>query len=185
MSLDVPALRDDVVALRPPTEDDVDAITDACQDPEIPRYTRVPTPYTRADAETFVRTAADGWAAGTNGSLLIVDATDDRVLLGATGVHRLAADRSVAEVGYWIEKSARRRGVATRALRLVSRWIVLDLGVRRLELMADPENVGSQRVAAAAGFTREGVLRSYFEHRRGVLDVVMFSLLPGDFSNDA
>ena len=180
MSLDVPALRDDVVALRPPTDDDVDAITAACQDPDIPRYTRVPTPYVRADAESFVRTASEGWAAGTNGSLLVVDAADERVLLGATGVHRLAEDRAVAEVGYWIEKSARRRGIATRALRLVSRWAVLDLGVRRLELLADPENVGSLRVAEAGGFTREGVLRSYFQHRRGLLDVVMFSLVPTD-----
>src|SRR5262245_32143437 len=180
MSLDVPALADDMIALRPPAEHDVDAITAACQDPDIPRYTRVPSPYTRADAEAWLRTDAEGWASGTSGSLLIVDAADERVLLGATGLHGIAEDRSTAEVGYWIERSVRRRGIATRALRLVSRWAVLDVGVRRLELRADPENIGSQRVAAAGGFTREGVLRSYFQHPRGLLDVVMFSLVPAD-----
>jgi RimJ/RimL family protein N-acetyltransferase len=93
---------------------------------------------------------------------------------------RLDDDRFVAEIGYWVAKAARGRGVATRAVRLVSRWAVRDLGVQRLELMTRVENEGSQRVAVAAGFRREGVLRSYITHRAGQFDVVMFSLLPSD-----
>jgi RimJ/RimL family protein N-acetyltransferase len=178
--LELPTLADDVVALRAPEARDVDQIVAACQDPDIPRYTRVPTPYGRSDAEDYVRNAAAGRAAGTDLSLVIVGAADDSVVLGAAGVHRLAEDRSVAEVGYWIESSARRRGIATRALRLVSRWVVADLAVQRLELLAATDNTGSHRVAEAAGFTREGVLRSYFRHRRGLLDITMFSLLPSD-----
>jgi RimJ/RimL family protein N-acetyltransferase len=183
MALDLPALRDDLVALRPPEARDVDQITDACQDPEIPRYTRVPSPYTRACAEEYVRHAATSRDAGSDLSLLIVDASDEAVVLGSTGVHRLAEDRSVAEVGYWIEKSARRRGIATRALRLVSTWAVADLGVQRLELMTATDNAGSQRVAEAAGFTREGVLRSYVTLGCGIADVVMYSLLPTDLAD--
>jgi hypothetical protein len=34
---------------------DVPAITVACQDPEIPRCTQVPSPYTEQDAVTFLR----------------------------------------------------------------------------------------------------------------------------------
>ncbi len=184
MSLDVPRLRDDLIALRTPEERDVDAITAACQDPDIPRFTRVPSPYTRADAELYVGVAAESRAAGTDLSFVVVAADDDARLLGSTGVHGIADDRHVAEIGYWIERSARGRGFATRALRLLSRWAVAELGVARLELMAAVENVASQRVAERAGFTREGVLRSYFSHRCGLRDVVMFSLLPGDLRAD-
>ena len=55
-----------------------------------------------------------------------------------------------------------------------------ELGIRRLELMTPVDNAASQAVAEAAGFVREGVLRSYATLGCGVSDVVMFSLLPSN-----
>lgn len=55
-----------------------------------------------------------------------------------------------------------------------------DLGIARLELMTRVENAASQGVAEQAGFTREGVLRSYMTQGCGLADVVMFSLIPAD-----
>ncbi len=53
--------------------------------------------------------------------------------------------------------------------------------MQRLELIADPDNTASQRVAEKAGFRREGVLRSHLLHPDGRRrDSVMFSLLPGE-----
>jgi RimJ/RimL family protein N-acetyltransferase len=50
-----------------------------------------------------------------------------------------------------------------------------------MELITDPDNAASQRVAEKAGFTREGVLRSHLLHPDGRRrDSVMFSLLPGE-----
>jgi RimJ/RimL family protein N-acetyltransferase len=75
---------------------------------------------------------------------------------------------------------ARGRGFGTRALQLLSRWAIEGLGLERVELLANPANAASQRVAARAGFTREGLLRGY-RTRHGVReDLVMFSLLPED-----
>jgi RimJ/RimL family protein N-acetyltransferase len=179
MPLTVPTLTDDVVALRRPAERDLDAITAACQDPEIPRFTRIRSPYTRADAEEFLRASVEHWADGSSASFVVADRSTDR-LMGAMGVMRLTEARDTAEIGYWVAPADRRRGVASRALRLVSRWAVLDLGVRRLELMTRVENVASQAVAERAGFAREGLLRSYMTHSCGLTDVFMFSLLPAD-----
>jgi RimJ/RimL family protein N-acetyltransferase len=61
----------------------------------------------------------------------------------------------------------------------------MDLGIARIELMTRLENVASQGVAARAGFTREGVLRSYVDLGRGLVDVVMFSLVPADVVGEA
>jgi RimJ/RimL family protein N-acetyltransferase len=75
----------------------------------------------------------------------------------------------------------RGRGVCTRALRALSRWALSDLQLQRLELVTDPENVASQRVAEKAGFRREGVLRAHLRHPDGrIRDSVIFSLLPGE-----
>lgn len=181
MGLAVPELRDPLVSLRLPDERDVDAITDACQDSDIPRFTRVPSPYGRDDAIAYVARTAASWSDGSSAGFAIADATDDS-LLGAIGLMRLDETLTVGELGYWVACNARRRGIATRAVRLVARWAVLDLGLDRVELMTRVENVPSQRVADAAGFTREGTLRSYVTLGGGLSDVVMFSLVPADLA---
>ena len=42
------------LVLHVPDDSDIDAITAACQDPEIPRWTTVPSPYTREHGEGYV-----------------------------------------------------------------------------------------------------------------------------------
>jgi RimJ/RimL family protein N-acetyltransferase len=75
---------------------------------------------------------------------------------------------------------ARRRGLATRAVRLVSDWALRALDIARLGLLTEEWNASSQRVAERAGFRREGVLRAWaaIDGRRG--DYVSYSLLPED-----
>jgi RimJ/RimL family protein N-acetyltransferase len=51
--------------------------------------------------------------------------------------------------------------IVLRATRLLARWALTDLGLERLEPLANPENEASQRLAERAGFTREGLLRRY------------------------
>ena len=47
-------LTDGVITLRHPTMDDVDAICAGCQDPEVPKWTGVPSPYTRENAVEWI-----------------------------------------------------------------------------------------------------------------------------------
>jgi RimJ/RimL family protein N-acetyltransferase len=173
-----PPLSDGVVTLRPWTIRDVDAIYDACQDPEIAYWIPlVPTPYKRSDAREYVQRTKASWRNGTDAFFAVADAASDAVL-GSIGM-RLHGDGR-ATVGYWVASEARGRGVATRAVKLLSRWALDAVGLDRLELMAEPENAASCTVAERAGFTREGVLRAYLPTRRGRRDLVMFSLLPQD-----
>lgn len=179
MPLEVPDLADEVVRLRPPALADVGAIVAECQDPEIPRFTRIMSPYGREDAVRFVEDAGRNWAEGSSAAFVISDVDRDTVL-GSVGLMRIHEERHVAEIGYWVAAEARRHGIATRAVRLVADWASRDLGIARVELMTRIENVASQGVAERAGFTREGVLRSYLTFGCGLADVVMFSLLPSD-----
>ena len=45
---------DGVVTLRAWRDDDVAAIVDACRDPEVIRWTRVPDPYDESDAHEYI-----------------------------------------------------------------------------------------------------------------------------------
>jgi RimJ/RimL family protein N-acetyltransferase len=112
--------------------------------------------------------------------LAVVDARDEDEVLGSVGLVRIDWDAEQAEVGYWTAPQARRRGVAVRAVRLLSTWSFAELGLTRLQLMPYAGNDASIRVAKRAGYTREGVLRAYSRSKRGLVDVVMFSLLRSD-----
>ncbi len=155
MKSTVPVLDDGVVALRRPAPGDVDAIYAACQDPDIARFTTVPSPYERQDAVDWFERSGDNWRNGESASFVIVDATTSE-LLGNLGVVRFDRAQDVAEVGYLVKREARGRGVASRAVSLVASWALGDLGFGRLEMLTDVRNHASQRVAEKAGFRREG-----------------------------
>ena len=73
---------------------------------------------------------------------------------------------------------------SSTALRLLSQWSLEAVGLQRLELITDPDNRASQRVADKVGFRREGVLRAHLRHPDGrVRDSVLFSLLPGELQS--
>ena len=173
-----PQLTDGDILLRAWERRDAAAVTAACQDPEIPRWTVVPYHYTQRHARDFVNDTAADRASGRELALAIVDA--ESRLMGAVGLANFDWADLKGEIGYWITAEARRRGVGTRATRLLAVWGIEQLGLERVELLANPRNEASQRLAERAGFTREGTLRRY-RRRHGVReDLVMFSLLAED-----
>ena len=154
-----PRLSDGEIALRPFARQDIPAIVAACADPEIPRWTRVPSPYTREDAERFLALAATEAAAGEGVALAVCDARDDG-LLGTIGLMEVDRQRGYAEIGYWTAAHARGRGAAARAVVLVREWALAELGLGEIEIMAHRDNLPSQRVAERAGFEDTGEIRS-------------------------
>ena len=174
-----PPLTDGAVVLRPWRDADLEALVAAVQDPDIPRWTRVPSPYTEREGREFLEGQGRQRLAGESLNLAVVDAGNGD-LLGSIGVIRLDPARRTAEVGYWVAPQARRRGVATRAVRLASRWALGTLGLARLELLTEPDNLASQRVAERCGYVREGLMRSYQEIKGRRRDYVLYSLLPAD-----
>ena len=168
-------LRDGHLVLRPWREEDAPDVYAACQDPDIQRWIpAIPRPYTLEHARAYVR----GEATPNDARGFAVD-VGGRVA-GAIGM-RVDDVNRIGHIGYWCAPDARNRGVTTRALRLVCRLGLDDLGLERLELLTDLDNHASQRVAEKVGFRREGVLRSHLRHPDGRRrDSVMFSLIPGE-----
>jgi len=174
-------LEDGAVLLRPWENDDAPALARACQDPEIPRWTVVPSPYSETTARSWIELQAERRASGEAAELAVIDAASSR-LTGAVGIVLTDRPHRRGEVGYWIAAEARGRGLATRAVRLIARWGFETLSLARIELLAHPDNHVSQRVAVAAGFREEGRLRSYREMKGERVDFLIFSMLPGDSS---
>jgi RimJ/RimL family protein N-acetyltransferase/nitrite reductase/ring-hydroxylating ferredoxin subunit len=178
-----PPLSDGVVVLRPFRAEDAPAITVACQDSEIQRWVpMIPVPYSEADARRFILLTLQAWHDGTGYEFAIADPATDEYL-GSIGIHLGPSPRRHA-VGYIVSPQARRRGFATRALRLIARWAFEQLDIERLALWTLPGNLASQAVAEKAGFRFEGLARNWEVDRdERPIDAVMYSMTPEDLAD--
>jgi RimJ/RimL family protein N-acetyltransferase len=167
-------------AVRPWRDRDLPGIVAACQDLEIARWTRVPTPYGEADARAFLLQRYDAAHAGLLAPFAIVDAVDHNRLLGSISLMRLDWRNARGEVGYWLAREARGHGHATRAVRVICGWGFESLRLERIDLVAATGNPASQQVALRCGFTQEALLRSYMRSKTGRDDMVAFGLLAAE-----
>ncbi|HTX32299.1 MAG TPA: GNAT family N-acetyltransferase [Solirubrobacteraceae bacterium] len=169
--------------LRPWRDTDLRAVAEACQDPEIARWTAVPDNYSEADARAFLLYRYDALLAGTTAPFAVVSGSDQ--LLGSVALMRIDWQHRRGEAGYWLARWGRGQGHATRALKMISGWGFEALGMERIELYAATGNRPSQRVAERAGFVREGVRRAYMRGKDGQQDMVAYALLADNASGAA
>src|SRR3712207_1615480 len=134
-------LSDGEVTLRPLRAEDASTVIAHLQEPDIARWTRVPTPYGQAEFDEWVAAAQDANASGAGLHLAIADGSDR--VIGAVGVQGL--DTETPDIGYWVAREARRRGVATRAVRLLRDWLASERGRPHVEILVHPDNTPSQR----------------------------------------
>jgi RimJ/RimL family protein N-acetyltransferase len=172
-------LHTDRLVLSAPAGADADAIFAACQDPEIPRWTTVPSPYTREHADDFIAQLAQQWA---DESHAIWGVFHDGELVGMMGLHHIAPNvgGGSAELGYWTTAHSRGQGFTVEAARAVIEWGFSERGLARITWLAVVGNIPSARTARALGFRYEGTLRQGLASPRGRDDGWMAGLLASD-----
>jgi ribosomal-protein-alanine N-acetyltransferase len=173
-----PDLTDAVVRLRRWRETDIDCIRQAAMDPRIPEGTTVPALYTPDAGRALIRRQRQRVENGEGVSVAIVAAGSDEALgLLWLGIRPQAG---VLGLGYWVVPGARRRGLANRATLLAVDWVLREAGIARVEAWVEPNNIASQSLLTAAGFAREGVLRSFLAYPTRRADAVVFSRIAQD-----
>jgi len=166
------------LVLRALEERDIEAVAEACNDPETVRWLPLPRPYGRPEARWFIDIFAPTTRASGVGIVRAVER--EGRLVGCVDVKRVDWAARTAEVGYWVAPWGRGSGAATDATRTVSEWMLRDRGFERVELRAATGNLASQRVAEKAGFVREGVARNAGRVHGGRVDLVVYSLTRAD-----
>lgn len=191
------------------TPADAARMTEICQDPDIQRWTMVPVPYTRADADFFTTEwvpagAARGdhrWAirllAPGHEHDVVHDGVDPAAELvkdppapdlGHATLHGLVVlnnlGEGLREIGYWIAPEARGGGVMTTAVDLALTAAERELGTREVRwdcLVVDGEtNWPSWRVAWKLGFRDDGLDPAGREQRGVRQRACRASWRPGD-----
>jgi ribosomal-protein-serine acetyltransferase len=101
--------------------------------------------------------------------------SNDRYL-GGCGLNQLDKMNRRANLGYWVRRSAVRRGVATAAVCAARDWPFSSIELIRLEIVIAEGNAASDGVAEKAGALREGTLRRRLVLHGSATDATMFSL---------
>ncbi|MGN9795279.1 GNAT family N-acetyltransferase [Streptomyces sp. OZ13] len=155
---DVPSL-----LLRPWCEQDVAALIEAYQEPAMRRWAGSAME-TDADAARWVQAQRQGWATGTRFAFAVLatrPGSSADHLVGNVVLKEVSAGKPFAEVGYWTTARARGRGVASRALEVLTRWAFDTFGgdgLERLELLHQVDNPASCRVAEKCRYAFDRVL---------------------------
>ncbi|SCL24800.1 Protein N-acetyltransferase, RimJ/RimL family [Micromonospora pallida] len=176
-------LTDGAVRLRRWREDDLGCVRAAAQDPRIVEATTVPGVFSVDAGRAFICRQWSRADSGEGVSLAIADVVNDRAV--GLVVLMLRPQPGVAGLGYWLIPSARGRGIATRAARLVSSWALDVAGIMRVEAWVEPDNEASRRVLTEAEFEQEGVLRSFLAFPGRRADAVVFSRIRDSHPREA
>ena len=174
-----PPLEDGSIRLAPLGDEHLDGMAALGEDAETARFTYVQVPFDRESARDWLDRYVRGWAEGTLAGFAIEPA-GGAGFLGFIALVRFDGEGRQAEIGYIVAAPARGQGVAGRALGLVTEWCMHGLGLERIELRIDVENLPSLRVAERLGYVREGVLRSVHLKQGLRIDQAVYSLLPAD-----
>jgi RimJ/RimL family protein N-acetyltransferase len=172
-----PVLGGALVTLRPWRSSDRDAVFTACQDPDIQRWTTVPSPYLHEHAAGFVDGYAKEQWVTRRGTPFCIASTGDDEVLGSCDVFSIDTKNLVAEMGYWVAPWARGQGVASQAVGILSGWAMGDIGLGRLELLIRPDNAASRAVAERAGGVFEGILRGKVLDKGERIDMALYALV--------
>jgi len=71
-------------------------------------------------------------------------------LVGHISLHNMVQS---ADMCYWVDKQHCGRGIATRAVRALTKFAFEELGLKRVALVIEPANIASNQVASKAGYT--------------------------------
>jgi RimJ/RimL family protein N-acetyltransferase len=183
--LDVPTIEGEQVRLRMHRPDDVDHMHEGATDPRTVYWLgRMPDPYSRDEAASFLAHRSAGMAAGTDLHWMLADPESD-ALLGTVSLMHIA--EGMTEVGYWAHPDARGRGLMTEAVRMACRHAVIDvedggLGLHRVYATVAVDNLASRHVLEAAGFSLIGTERRSVLVRDGMHDGAAYELLAEDLT---
>jgi RimJ/RimL family protein N-acetyltransferase len=91
---------------------------------------------------------------------------------------RHAFPPGVCELGITLFPAARGRGLGAEAVELLTRWLLAEGGMERVQASTSVDNVAMRRVLERLGYAYEGVLRSFAPGEGGVReDYAMYAAI--------
>ncbi len=88
-------------------------------------------------------------------------------VVGGIGIKINYHKKYIGEIGYFIDENYWGRGIASRAVKLVEAICFKKLKLKRIEILMQPANIASEKVAIKNGYKKEGRMRKALINRSG------------------
>ncbi|MGX6602952.1 GNAT family N-acetyltransferase [Micromonosporaceae bacterium Da 78-11] len=170
-------LTGDGIILREWRSEDLDCLVTMLDEPDIARWTPMPSPFDEEAGIAYLKRARQGRLSGRRIQLAIT--ADGGEPLGEVLLFGVDAGAKEAELGYLIGERHRRRGLASGALSLLSAYAQSSLNLNRLVLRIDPGNTSSTSVARRCGYRLTGEAPILQEGPWGPTSLDTWELLEG------
>lgn len=170
--------------LREIVPEDAGIIYEIFSDPAVTRYYDVETFSQKEQADRLIRWCANRFKYRDGIRWGIVHRQTNR-LIGTCGFHNWRKSYQRVEMGYELAAQYWGQGYASEVVNEILKFGFNQLKFNRIEAWAMLENKASMHVLKKAGFSQEGVLREYGYWHGRFQDVMMFSILKGEWDDRA
>jgi ribosomal-protein-alanine N-acetyltransferase len=167
------------LTLRIPAPADAPALFALASDPEVTRWFSWGPYRSEAQAREYLERLPGERERGEQLDLVVEH--PEAGPIGITGLSELSRRDRRGMVGTWLGRDWWGSGANAEAKALVAHLAFAVLGLERLGAYTNVGHERSQAALGALGFQREGVLRHWHRHGDGPLDVVVWSLLRGEW----
>lgn len=169
-------VENNVVLLRPLVREDSPALLAAGSYPEIWSYMST-TIEDESDVHNFVENALSNKSLMKEYPFVIVDKLSGQII-GSTRFMDIDSKHQRLEIGTtWLTPSFWRTAVNTNCKYLLLTYCFEVLGLQRVQIKTDHDNLRSQKAIERIGATKEGVLRNHMIRKDGsTRHTVMYSI---------
>lgn len=116
-----------------------------------------------------------------NGTDFLCFITKFNKIIGTIDLHMIDQVNKKAEIGYWLHSSYARQGITKLAVQTLCNYAFQNLGLNKLVIEADTENIASNRVAQSCGFRLIGVKKQDMLMRGEFRDMTVYEVLKSEW----
>ena len=157
---------------------DIDDLISQINDAEVYNGTlRIPYPYTRSDGEYYLKMAKlrkEEFGHAMNWQIRTIEGR----WIGGISLHGFyGKDSHRDEIGYWLGKDYRNKGIMSKALPAFAKYVAVHFGVIRLEATIFDYNTASIKAVEKCGFIYEGTLKKAYFKDGKYIDGKLYALV--------
>lgn len=147
------------IRVRTPKKSDAESIYQNVGDLKLYRRTiTIPRPYPPEEAKRFIRKARYYLRRGKRYAFVIAEKDSDKAI-GVVDLFKVDHEHKNAELGYWLGKKHRRKGIMSEAVMLMLNFGFKKLKLHRIHANVFEGNIASKGVLEKRGFSYEGLSR--------------------------
>ena len=159
------------------TDDDISFLSALADHPEVEPFLAVGS----GDEDVLRGLVSDGGTDRGPRGLFVIRSPEGE-LVGGLALSVVNHRSRICELSrLMIRPEKRRTGIASAAVRLACRTVLVDHSFHRIQLEVYGDNLGAQALFAHVGFVREGTRRRAYWRRERWLDGVQFGMLAEEF----